>query len=152
MQKREIGQTGVKVNALGYGGMRLSVDGRPSEKEAISLLHAIFDENINFVDTADAYCLNDEDTGHNEKLIAKALASYKNDKNSAIKKSIKIATKSGCIRPNGAWMTNGHPKHLREACERSLKNLKTDSIFLYQWASSKNCKKKAKLSISVCLT
>jgi aryl-alcohol dehydrogenase-like predicted oxidoreductase len=46
---------------------------------------------------------------------------------------IRVATKAGLRRPRGQWTNDGRPKHIREACERSLIALGTDQIFLYQF-------------------
>ena len=74
MQTRVLGKTGVKLSAIGLGAMPLSVpDNRPSETEAIELIHHAIACGITFIDTADAYCLDDTETGHNERLIGKAL-------------------------------------------------------------------------------
>jgi aryl-alcohol dehydrogenase-like predicted oxidoreductase len=50
--------------------MRLSTDRDRDEARAIEVLHAALDLGVNFLDTADAYCLDDSETGHNERLIA----------------------------------------------------------------------------------
>ena len=47
--------------------MRLSTEPDRDETRAIELLHAAFDGGVTFLDTADAYCLNDDDIGHNFK-------------------------------------------------------------------------------------
>ena len=123
---RTIGKTGVKVAAIGLGAMPLSLQARPDEPTAIKVLHAAWDHGTEFVDTADAYCLDDHDLGHNERLIAKALAGWDG------RDKIRVVTKGGCERPGGEWTVNGDPAYLRRACERSLSNLKTEAIFLYQ--------------------
>lgn len=125
MGKIPLGQTGVEVNQLAYGPWRLSMEGAPEEGEAIKILHHVWDAGIDVIDTADVYCLDDSDVGRNEKLIVKALSSY------GVKNRIHISTKGGFIRPKGAWVTNGHPRHLKEACDASLKALGCEQIFLY---------------------
>jgi len=64
--ERSIGKTGVRVKAIGFGGMPISIDGRPSEKDSLKVIHAALDAGTNFIDTANVYCLNDDDIGHNE--------------------------------------------------------------------------------------
>lgn len=125
---RQLGNTGIRVNAVGYGAMQLSIDAaqRPTEEEAIALLRGIVDElGVDFIDTADAYCLDETEIGHNERLIAKALEGERRGR-------VTIATKGGSTRPGGAWARNGRPEHLRAACEASLRALATDRIDLYQ--------------------
>lgn len=121
---RKIGQSDLTVSDIGLGGMPMSVKGRPDEKVAIDVILQAFNNGINFFDTADVYCLNQSDIGHNERLLAKALKG---------KHDIVIATKGGMDRTeNGDWIRNAEPKHLQEACEKSLKALSVDQIQLYQ--------------------
>src|SRR5690606_23709592 len=110
---------------IGLGGMPLSIQGRPDEAQAIAVIHAALDAGITFIDTADAYCLDDGEIGHNERLIAKALAAWPSAR-------VVVATKGGLERPGGRWETNGRPEHLRAACERSLAALGVEQIELYQ--------------------
>lgn len=126
MNHTDLGSTGRSISVIGFGGMPLSIQGRPSEEQAEATLGAAFDSGINFVDTADVYCIDDDDIGHNERLIAAAI-SHRGDRD-----KILVATKGGLRRPRGEWTRDGSPKHLREACEASLRALGTDRIFLYQ--------------------
>lgn len=77
MEYRQLGNTGVRISAVGLGAMPLSLDNRPSEQDAIKVIHRALDLGVNFIDTADAYCIDESDKHHNEKLIAKALSNYK---------------------------------------------------------------------------
>ena len=72
MERRILGTTDIALFPIGLGGMPLSIQGRPKEADAIRVLLAAFEAGIELVDTADAYCLDDRDTGHNERLIAEA--------------------------------------------------------------------------------
>jgi len=129
MQKRPLGPGAPKVSEMGFGGMPLSTQGRPSdEREAIRVLHAVLDAGVTLIDTADVYCLDDDDIGHNERLIAKALGSW----SSGIGEQLVIATKGGLTRPEGRWERDAHPAKLRQACERSLQALGVERIDLYQ--------------------
>jgi len=60
------------VPLIGMGGMRLSTDRDRDEARAIGVLHAAFDAGVTFLDTAGAYCWDEHDAGHNERLIARA--------------------------------------------------------------------------------
>lgn len=124
---RKLGAQGPDVFPIGFGAMHLSIDQRPDDAQSIKTLHACWEAGITLIDTADAYCLDDTDTGHNERLIAKALASYAGDQTKIV-----IATKGGCVRPGGAWERDGRPEHLRNACEASLNTLGVQQIALYQ--------------------
>ena len=127
MHTRKIGQ--VSVGAIGLGGMPMSIEGRPDEARSIRTIHAALDSGVTLIDTADAYHLHAGETGHNERLIAKALASYAGDASDVL-----VATKGGHIRPgDGSWTVDGSPEHLRAAAEASLKALGVDAIGLYQF-------------------
>jgi aryl-alcohol dehydrogenase-like predicted oxidoreductase len=128
MKTRPLGPRAPDVSVVGFGGMPLSLDERPDERQSIRVLHAALDAGMTLIDTADVYCLDDNDVGHNERLVAKALASWSGDSESII-----VATKGGMTRPGGRWERDGRPGHLRAACERSLKALGVERIDLYQF-------------------
>jgi aryl-alcohol dehydrogenase-like predicted oxidoreductase len=125
MKERLLGPSGLSVGAVGLGGMYLSIHGRPGEDDAVRTIHAALDAGVTLVDTADVYCLDHRDIGHNERLIARALREKKAP-------GVVIATKGGLERPDGAWTRNARPDHLRKACEASLRALGVDRISLYQ--------------------
>ncbi len=127
MQQRTLG--GTPVSALGLGGMPMSIEGRPDEDRSIRTIHAALDAGVTFIDTADAYHRDADEVGHNESLIAKALAAYGPDSSGVL-----VATKGGHLRPgDGSWTLNGHPDYLKEAAKASLKRLGGDAIDLYQY-------------------
>src|SRR3954452_15343975 len=112
------------VRRLGFGAMRITGDGvwgPPADHdEAIRVLRRAVELGINLIDTADSY-----GPRVSEDLIAEALHPYPDD--------LVIATKAGFDRPGpDDWVRNGDPKHLREACEGSLRRLKVDRIDLWQ--------------------
>ena len=128
MQTRPLGPGAPAVAAVGFGGMPLSIQGRPEdEAAAIRVVHAALDAGMTLLDTANVYCLDETDIGHNERLVAKALRSWGGRRDDVI-----VATKGGLTRPGGAWERDGRPASLRRACERSLEALDTDCIALYQ--------------------
>jgi aryl-alcohol dehydrogenase-like predicted oxidoreductase len=108
--------------------MHLSIRDRPTETDAIRVVHAALDHGVTLLDTADVYCLDHTDIGHNERLLAKALAAW-----SGPRDQVMVATKAGMIRPDGRWERNGHPDHIRQACDRSLQALAVETIDLYQF-------------------
>jgi aryl-alcohol dehydrogenase-like predicted oxidoreductase len=129
MKTRTIGD--VTVSAIGLGGMPLSIEGRPSDDQAIATIHAALDAGITLIDTADAYRLAGEDESHNEQVIAQALKTYPGDTSHVL-----VATKGGHHRTlpkQGPWEQNGTPDYLKEAAKASLKNLGVDVIGLYQF-------------------
>src|SRR5436305_751835 len=113
------------VNRMGFGAMRITGPGicvEPKDPaEAHRVLRRAVELGVNFIDTADAY-----GPEVSERLIAEALHPYP--------QGLVIATKGGLVRPGpDQWVPDGHPAHLREACEASLKRLRLSRIDLYQF-------------------
>ncbi len=127
MKYTTLGRTNEQISAIGFGGMPLSIQGRPPEGIGRAVLNAVLEEGVTLIDTADVYCLNDGDLGHNERLIASVVRERPD------RDRIRIATKGGLRRPGGQWTRDGTPKHIREACERSLRALGVEQIWLYQF-------------------
>jgi aryl-alcohol dehydrogenase-like predicted oxidoreductase/predicted kinase len=107
--------------------MRLSTAADRDDDRAIAVLHAAFDAGVTFLDTADAYCLDATEAGHNERLIARALATWAGDGS-----QVRVATKGGLTRPGGRWGADGRARSLASACEASLRALGLERIPLYQ--------------------
>lgn len=127
MQTRKIGD--VEVSAIGLGAMPMSLETRPEEPRSIATIHAALDAGITLIDTANSYCVNLEETGHNERLIAKALRSWSGDRDTVL-----VATKGGHYRPgDGSWLVDGRRESVKRACEVSLRDLGVDVIDLYQY-------------------
>lgn len=116
---RELG-----VHRLGFGAMRITGDGiwgPPEDRDtAVAVVRRAYELGITLIDTADSY-----GPDVSEEIIADALHPYPED--------LVIASKGGLTRsgPN-QWSPDGSPKHLRAACEGSLKKLRVDTIDLYQ--------------------
>ncbi|MET8454006.1 aldo/keto reductase [Streptomyces sp. NPDC005209] len=118
----------VRVGAVGLGAMPLSIEGRPDEARALATVHAALDAGVTLLDTADSYHLPGDEPGHNELLVARALAAYGGDPDDVL-----VATKGGRGRPaDGSWTVTGSPRHLKAAAEASLKRLGVEAIGLYQ--------------------
>jgi aryl-alcohol dehydrogenase-like predicted oxidoreductase len=127
MNTRLIGD--VPVGEVGLGGMPMSIEGRPDEARSIATIHAALDAGVTLIDTADAYHRDAGEVGHNELLIAKALAGYGGDTSDVL-----VATKGGHLRPgDGSWTVNGRPEYLKEAAKASAARLGVDAIGLYQF-------------------
>jgi aryl-alcohol dehydrogenase-like predicted oxidoreductase/predicted kinase len=112
---------------IGLGCMRLSTAPERDDALAIEVIRAALDAGATFLDTADAYCHDESETGHNERLVARALAGWGGDRS-----RVTVATKGGVRRPGGAWVSDGRAKHLRDACRASRRALGVDTIDLYQ--------------------
>jgi len=115
---------GTDVFAIGLGAMPMSLAGRPDEERSIRTIHAALDAGVTLIDTADAYCVDEREFGHNESLVARALRGRRD--------GVIVATKGGHTRHGHAWHIDARPEYLRGACEASLRRLQTDRIDLYQ--------------------
>ncbi|WP_420155940.1 aldo/keto reductase [Siphonobacter sp.] len=112
------------INRLGYGAMQLTgfgVFGEVADREnAKKVLQAAVAGGVNFIDTAEAY-----GPQYNETLIAEALHPYA--------PGVVVATKGGFNRPGpNKWVPNGDPKFIQENIEGSLQRLNVDTIDLWQ--------------------
>ncbi len=117
----------LNAQPLAIGCMRLSTAADRDEARGLGTLHAALDAGVTLLDTADAYARGEADVGHNERLIARALATWSGDRT-----RIRVATKGGLTRPGGRWEADGRGRHLRAACEASLRALGVPRIDLYQ--------------------
>ena len=122
MQKRILGNSGLKVSALGLGCMGMSFGLGPAadEQEMISLIRSAVDLGVTFFDTAEAY-----GPFKNEELVGRAL--------SPIREKVVIATKFGFRYDADGKQAglNSRPEHIREVAEASLKRLNIDAIDLF---------------------
>ncbi|CAL9447146.1 Aldo-keto reductase IolS [Streptomyces sp. enrichment culture] len=126
MRHRRLGE--LTVSAVGLGAMPLSIEGRPDEARALATVHAALDAGVTLLDTADSYTLPGAAPGHNELLVARALAAYGGDTSDVL-----VATKGGRGRtPDGGWTVDAGPHRLKAAAEASLKRLGVEAIGLYQ--------------------
>ncbi|MDP9164977.1 MAG: aldo/keto reductase [Actinomycetota bacterium] len=122
MKTRPLGSKGPAVSAIGLGciGMTPGFYAETDETEAIATLNRALDAGCGFWDSSDAYGPHT-----NEKLLAKVLATRRDD--------VFIATKFG-IKINSETMqrsVDGKPENVRTSCEASLLRLGVDHIDLY---------------------
>lgn len=118
MEKRTLGQSDILITPILVGtwqaGIKMWVG--IEDQETIKAIRSAFEAGITTVDTAEVY-----GDGHSEQIVGEALSD---------------------VRDQVIYATKVFANHLKydqviEACERSLKNLKTDYIDLYQihWPS-----------------
>lgn len=124
MEKKEIGNSGIKIAPFAFGGnvFGWTVD----EKESFKLLDAFVDAGLNCIDTADVYSkwVPGNKGGESEEIIGNWL------KQSGKRDKVIIATKVG--KPMGEGKKGLSRKYITQAVEDSLKRLRTDYIDLYQ--------------------
>ncbi len=122
MQIRELGKSGLKVSALGFGCMGLSFGlGVGVDKEqGIRIIRAAFEAGVTFFDTAEAY-----GPFTNEELVGEALEPFRD--------KVVIATKFGFKGGKANDGTDSRPENIRKHTEAALRRLRTDRIdLLYQ--------------------
>jgi aryl-alcohol dehydrogenase-like predicted oxidoreductase len=123
MKTRTLGNSDLKVSAIGLGCMGLSFGlGPPVEKaEAVALIRGAVERGVTFFDTAEVY-----GPFTNEEVVGEALAPFRHE--------VAIATKFGFdIDPETCAQRglNSRPDHIRVVADASLKRLKTDRIDLF---------------------
>jgi aryl-alcohol dehydrogenase-like predicted oxidoreductase/predicted kinase len=105
--------------------MRLSTDEDRDEARAFETVGTASVAGITVFDTAHAYGRGQEERGHNERLLARALRAVRAESRA------RIVTKGGMARPEGAWVPDGRAKAIRADCEASLEALGGLPIDLY---------------------
>lgn len=123
---RRLGRTGAAVHPIGLGAMPLSLEGRPAPEQACEVIRAFVEGGGTLIDTANVYCIDDGEIGHNERLIRDCVRRL------GVRDRVLIATKGGLTRPQGRWETDGRPAWIRASCEKSLEDLDVACIDLYQ--------------------
>jgi len=108
---------------IGLGCMRLSTDEDRDEQRALDTIGAAVDAGITIFDTAHAYGRGENELGHNERLLARALRGRS--------EGARIVTKGGMARTGGRWVPDARAKTLRRECEASLAALDGLPIDLY---------------------
>jgi aryl-alcohol dehydrogenase-like predicted oxidoreductase len=120
MDQRTLGTQGLTVSALGLGCMGMSHSYGPAdEDEAVATLLRAVELGVTFFDTANAY-----GRGHNEQLVGRVLADYRDQ--------VVVATKFGIAgQRDGRMLVDGRPEYAKACCEESLQRLGMDTIDLY---------------------
>jgi aryl-alcohol dehydrogenase-like predicted oxidoreductase len=123
MQRRTLGDRGPQVSAIGLGCMSIGIadtytSSVRDEAPAVALIHRALELGVTLLDTADAY-------GTSEQYVGKALVGRR--------AQAVLATKFGFVSggPGAQRGIDGSPRHVREACQASLRRLGVDHIDLY---------------------
>jgi aryl-alcohol dehydrogenase-like predicted oxidoreductase len=130
LPKRELGRTGLQVTMLGYGAMELrgAPRGRDvTEAQADTILNAVLDAGINYIDTSIDYGLSEERIG---RYIA------------ARRSEFYLASKCGCLvgtSPAPRGQRNAHVftrDNILAGVEQSLARMHTDYLDVLQFHAS----------------
>ena len=113
METRRIGTLEVSVIGLGCNNFGWKID----ERATRDVIDASIASGINFFDTADTYGKT-----KSEEFLGRALEGRR--------ASVIVATKFG--KPVDATRTGARPEYVHQACNDSLRRLRTDYIDLYQ--------------------
>lgn len=125
MKYRRLGRSGLEVSVICLGswgtmGDPASDGGRATDRGWLKVLDDAAQRGVNFLDTADVY-----QNGGAERLIGQWLRTVD-------RRQVVLATKVGGRTWDGSNGDGAGRKHLREACEASLRRLGTDYVNLYQ--------------------
>lgn len=123
IEKVQLGSTGPTVSRIGLGAMGMSgMYGASDDAESIATIHAALDSGANILDTGDFY-----GAGHNEMLIAKAIADR-------AREDVVLSVKFGGMRsPGGGWGgIDTRPDAVRNFLTYSLQRLGVDYIDIYR--------------------
>jgi aryl-alcohol dehydrogenase-like predicted oxidoreductase len=128
---RKLGSKGPPVGAVGYGAMGLEgYYGSTDEDNAVKVIRHALDEGCSMIDTADAY-----GNGHNEQLVARAVADRRDEAFIATKFGIVFdPDETGTDVPTGWGFSlniNGRPEYVQRCLENSLERLGSSHIDLW---------------------
>jgi aryl-alcohol dehydrogenase-like predicted oxidoreductase len=125
MEYRQLGQSGLRVSVLTMGTMTFGGEGKfgsvghTGVNDARRQIDLCLDVGINMIDSADVYS-----AGRSEEILGEALEKRRN--------RVLVATKARFAMGDGANDAGLSRLHLVDACEASLRRLRTDHIDLYQ--------------------
>ena len=114
MEKRRLGNTGMEVSVLGFGGAEIGFEGATADTVE-QLLNSALDAGLNVIDTAECY-------EGSEELIGKTVSGRRDD--------FFLFTK--CGHPRGVGSEDWSIASILESIERSLRRLQTDRLDLVQ--------------------
>jgi aryl-alcohol dehydrogenase-like predicted oxidoreductase len=125
MQKRKLGNSNLKVSAMGLGCMRMTFGDAPigTRQEMIEFLHAAVERGITFFDTAEVY-----GPFTNEELVGEALEPFRGQVIIATKFGFKHDPDKG---PSPTVGLDSRPEQIKQVAEASLKRLRVETIDLF---------------------
>lgn len=130
MHYRKLGNTGITVSEIGFGGWAIGGAaeasgtplgwGKTNDDDSLAAIRRARELGVTFFDTADSYGF-----GRSESLLGIVLSRRREE--------VVIATKVGVVRDSeGRLKKDFSRSHISHAVDGSLKRLRTDYIDLYQ--------------------
>lgn len=119
MEHRALGRSGLHVSEISYGNW-ITHGGQVQDDTAVNCVRAALDAGITTFDTADIYAI-----GRAEEVLGRALKGERRE-------SYELCSKLFWPMGPGRNERGLSRKHVREACEASLRRLGTDHLDLYQ--------------------
>jgi aryl-alcohol dehydrogenase-like predicted oxidoreductase len=117
MEKRKLGKSGIEVSVVGLGCNNFGALPVDASRRVVD---RALDLGVTLLDTADVY----GNRGGSEAQLGEILGSRRKD--------IVLATKFAMPMDDAGTKSGASATYIRQACEDSLKRLKTDWIDLYQ--------------------
>jgi aryl-alcohol dehydrogenase-like predicted oxidoreductase len=124
MKYRRLGRTAVRVSEVCLGTMNFG--GYTTQDDAFVIMDRALEEGVNFFDTANRYG-GPKGPGATETILGNWFAT-----GGGRREKVVLATK--VFGPMTEWPNDGglSARHIRDACDASLKRMQTDHIDLYQ--------------------
>lgn len=138
VKKRVLGKSGIKVSPMGMGCWAIGGPmshyrsgvigyGEANDELSIKAVRKGIEQGVTFFDTANAY-----GCGRSEKVLGKALKSYREDVTIATKFATTWEVDPASEIPCKIVGSDASPEAIHNACNASLRRLQTDYIDLYQ--------------------
>ena len=118
MHYRRLGKLGIKVSEISLGAW-VTFGNQIDEKAASNLVHAAYEQGVNFFDNADVYA-----KGRAEEILGKAIADIPRE-NLVLSSKVFFPTSDDV---NGRGLSR---KHITEALHASLKRMGVDYLDIY---------------------
>ncbi len=131
MNFKKLGNTNIQVSTICLGTMTWGEQN--TQKDAFEQMDYAIDQGINFFDTAEIYSVptKSETRGKTSQIIGEWFSKSKKREKIILADKVAGASSLSWMRPNGE-NTSLNKKQIEFAVDRSLKDLKTDYIDLYQ--------------------